>query len=71
MCPQRQSMCGTTQNITPATESTTPTTVTVTGLTRGDSCTYRIKSLCGAPGFALKSESTGKDAKFAISFVEY
>jgi len=64
-------MCGNTQSVSVATEGATPTTVTVSGMARGDSCSYKVKSACGAPGFALKSESTATNAKVAISFMEF
>jgi len=64
-------MCGATQTVSVATEGATPTIVTVTGMAKGDSCSFKIKSSCGSPAFALKSDATAKDAKVAISFIEF
>ena len=57
MCPQMTSQCGNTKDFTPATPGDT-STVEVTGLLAGESCTFHVKSQCGAPGFLVKSEST-------------
>jgi len=70
MCPQKQSQCGTDQNIEFAKEDEKKD-ITVTGLVAGDSCSYKVKAKCGAPGFKVKDETTANDDKLNVSFMEY
>ena len=69
MCPQKTSQCGNTKDFTPAAPGDT-STVEVSGLFAGESCTYNVKSQCGAPGFKVKSESTATASQIDISYME-
>ena len=70
MCPQKQAQCGETQEVEFA-EIDEEQELTVTGLSEGESCTYKIKSSKGSPCFKLKDDSTTTDEKVEISYIEF
>ena len=71
MCPQKQAQCGETQEVA-FTEVDEPEVVLeVTGLTEGESCTYKIKSSKGSPCFKVKDESTITDETVEITYIEF
>ena len=61
MCPQKQSQCGETQEVVFTEVDEAAVDLEVTGLTEGESCTYKIKSSKGSPAFKVKDESTVTD----------
>lgn len=70
MCPQRAIDCGNEQYITFDKDGESKT-ITVKGLADGESCTFKIKAKCGAPGFRVLPDSTATLTNFDITFVEY
>lgn len=70
MCPQKQTNCGEVQEVT-FEETGEEETLTVSGLTDGESCTYKIKSNKGSPAFKLSDDSTTTDEKAEISYIEF
>ena len=69
MCPQKQAICGTEQSVD-FTEIGQEKNVTITGMTTGESCTYKIKSTKGSPAFKL-SNSSVTDSKVNVTYIEY
>ena len=45
--------------------------LTVTGIKNGESCSFRIKAKCGAPGFKVKDASTAPADSYDATYVEY
>ena len=45
--------------------------VSVSNLLKGESCTYRIKASCGAPGFGVDDKSTAAPNKWKITYVAF
>ena len=43
----------------------------MTGLTDGESCTYKLKSSKGSPAFKLSDDSTTTDEKVEITYIEF
>jgi hypothetical protein len=71
MCPQRQGKCGHNQTIEFPDEGNS-TNVTITNLTEGESCTYRIKAKCGAPAFKEADDSeVDNTTLLQVSFFEF
>jgi len=71
MCPQKQAQCGETQEVEFTEVDEAEVDLEVTGLTEGESCTYKIKSSKGSPCFKVKDESTITDDKVEISYIEF
>jgi len=71
MCPQKQAQCGETQEVEFTEVGDAEVDLEVTGLTEGESCTYKIKSSKGSPAFKVKDESTISDDKVEISYIEF
>lgn len=70
MCPQKQAVCGSNQTVS-FTESGAEANITMTGMSDGDSCTYKIKSSKGSPAFRVSNDSTITDSKVNITYVEF
>lgn len=70
MCPQRKDRCGTKQDVSFDKEGET-SDLTVTGIKNGESCSFRIKAKCGAPGFKVKDASTAPADSYDATYVEY
>lgn len=70
MCPQKQAVCGTNQTME-FTQTGQEQNVTISGMTTGDSCSYKIKSKKGSPAFKMSNSSTAGDSKVNITFVEF
>ena len=43
----------------------------MTGLTTGESSTFKIKAACGAPAFKVAYHSTATNQTFDVSYMEY
>ena len=65
-CPQRQDACGSNQSIEFAEETETPTDISITGLANGETCTYKVKATCGAPGMKKNDESTTASTTYDV-----
>lgn len=72
-CPQKQDTCGSNQEIefTDVTEEGEEVEIAITGLTDGETCTYKLKCSKGSPAFKLKDESTTDDTKVEITYIEF
>ena len=56
MCPYRRSTCGPNKNINFYTDQDDGA-VHIIGLAKGESCTYNIESVCGAPSFKIENST--------------
>ena len=70
LCPQRQDKCGDKQSVEFSKEGDT-TIVEPKDMSSGESCTYKVKSSCGAPGVEMKPESTATDQQVDISTMSF
>lgn len=71
MCPQKQAKCGTVQEVDFQMEGEEDL-ISVRALANGESCTYRIKAQCGAPGLSQNDELTTADhTKYEITTMEF
>ena len=72
-CPQKQDMCGSNQEIEFAdvTEEGDEEEIEITGMTDGETCTYKLKSSKGSPAFKLSDDATTDDSKVEITYIEF
>jgi hypothetical protein len=71
-CPSKQLICGDQQYIDFTTENgITNKTVNITSLTGTDSCTFLIRSECGAPAFSVAPGNTETTANVKIAVAEW
>ena len=69
-CPTKFDLCGATKEITIADTSAATQTVTMSGAwTAGDSCTWLVKTECGAPAFTIGGDVTDSDVE--VYYMEY
>lgn len=69
MCPQVQNKCGTDQAFAFEKEDEM-SSIDISGLQSGDTCTYRVNTKCGGPGFRLHPDSTATDSQINVSYFE-
>ena len=71
MCPQRQDKCGSKQ-VVEFDEEGQAEKIRMFNLTLGDSCTFKVKSKCGAPVFKVNSfENLQANTTLDVSFTEW
>ena len=72
MCPLNQIKCGE-QQLFRYPKTDMGDFLELENLTKGDSCTYEIQGLCGAPSMELDLENSNgiNDRKIGITFIEY
>jgi hypothetical protein len=70
MCPQIEDTCGNKQSMALAAVDDTDS-VAPTGFVHGDTCTYRSKTTCGAPGFELTAGSLVNDLEVEVTWFTY
>lgn len=71
-CPQPKNKCGGQWKFDFSNNKNVTTDITIGNLSQGESCTLKIKSDCGAPGFQIKNDTTNiTDSKIYITYIEY
>lgn len=70
MCPNPIHKCGPTRNIRIAFAGQNPYSARIQNLTKGDICTYRILTKCGAPAFRIRKDSNVTSSKVQILYTE-
>lgn len=70
MCPFKKSVCGTTQTVD-FDEVGDLKTLTMTGMSEGDSCTFKVHSSSGSPAFRVDNSLTMSTSNFEITYLEY
>jgi hypothetical protein len=69
-CPTKFDLCGGTKEITISNTSASTQTVTLSGSwTTNDSCSWLIKTECGAPAFTIGGDAT--DSEVEVYYMEY
>lgn len=67
MCPQTINKCGD-KTVIDFTKAGENSSVSVQGLKAGNTCTYKVQSVCGAPGFKVSSLKSSSNVQPLISF---
>lgn len=70
-CPQRKDSCGSTSEFQKDATSDAVSEVEITGMTTGESCSYKVKSCGASPAFKLKDSSTCDNKKVNITYLEF
>jgi hypothetical protein len=70
-CPFKKDKCGNTSAVEFTNEVNETSEVELSNLADGDTCSYKVKSSCNAPGFRVTDETGMGDSEVEVSFVEY
>lgn len=68
MCPYRYKACGTTREFTLQTGQIT--TIETKNLSRGEICSYSLRSPCGAPSFKIREDTSAANTKATVIYLE-
>lgn len=70
-CPLRKNKCGGQWKFDFSNNKNVSTNITIQNLTKGESCTIKVKSSCGAPAFQILDNANVTDTSVYITYIEY
>ena len=70
-CPMKKNKCGDQWKYDFSNNQNVTSNITVQNLTKGESCTIKIKSSCGSPAFQLGDNGNATSSKIYMSYIEY